>query len=93
MMLVAKEQFDATRAQLLQTIQNLDNTSFNDKPDAQSWSVAQICHHLVLVEEAAKKPLHGDYKPRNNHHLQEKMFSLLFWIEQKNFKHQLLWSQ
>ncbi len=57
MMLVAKEQFDATRAQLLQTIQNLDNTTFNDKPDAQSWSVAQICHHLVLVEEAAKKAI------------------------------------
>jgi len=52
-----KEHLDTTRTQLLQEIHLLDDTAFNKKPDAQSWSVAQICHHLVLVEEATKKAI------------------------------------
>jgi len=52
-----KEHLDTTRTQLLQEIHLLDDTTFNKKPDAQSWSVAQICHHLVLVEEATKKAI------------------------------------
>lgn len=52
-----KEHLDTTRTQLLQEIHLLDDTTFNKKPDEQSWSVAQICHHLVLVEEATKKAI------------------------------------
>jgi len=52
-----KEHLDTTRTQLLQEIHLLDDRTFNKKPDAQSWSVAQICHHLVLVEEATKKAI------------------------------------
>lgn len=55
MIILAKDQFDATREQLLQEINHLSDTEFNDKPDAQNWSIAQICHHLILVEEATKK--------------------------------------
>ena len=47
MILFAKDQFDATREQLLQEINHLSDTEFNDKPDAQKWSIAQICHHLI----------------------------------------------
>lgn len=52
-----KEHLDTTRTQLLQEIHLLDDTTFNKKSNAQSWSVAQICHHLVLVEEATKKAI------------------------------------
>jgi len=47
MLLLAKNQFDATREQLLQEINLLSDAEFNSKPDAQSWSIAQICHHLI----------------------------------------------
>ncbi|MFZ4201224.1 DinB family protein [Lysinibacillus sp. NPDC056220] len=57
MLLLAKNQFDATREQLLQEINLLSDAEFNSKPDAQSWSIAQICHHLILVEEATKKAI------------------------------------
>lgn len=55
MILQVKDQLDATRAQLLQEIILLSDTEFNDKPDEQNWSIAQICHHLILVEEATRK--------------------------------------
>lgn len=57
MISIVKDHLGATRTALLQTIQTLDDTVFNVKPDAQSWSVAQICHHLVLVEKATKKAI------------------------------------
>lgn len=57
MISIAKDHLDVTRTALLQTIHTLDDTVFNVKPDAQSWSVAQICQHLVLVEEATKKAI------------------------------------
>jgi len=61
-----KDHLDATRTQLLQEIDTLDDTAFNRKPDAQSWSVAQICHHLVLVEEATRKAIAWGLKAQEN---------------------------
>ena len=62
----SKDHLDATRTQLLQKIDTLDDTAFNRKPDAQSWSVAQICHHLVLVEEATRKAIAWGLKAQEN---------------------------
>lgn len=61
-----KDHLDATRTQLLQEIDSLDDTAFNRKPDAQSWSVAQVCHHLVLVEEATRKAIAWGLKAQEN---------------------------
>jgi uncharacterized damage-inducible protein DinB len=61
-----KDHLDATRTQLLQEIDTLDDTAFNRKPDVQSWSVAQICHHLVLVEEATRKAIAWGLKAKEN---------------------------
>lgn len=61
-----KDHLDATRTQLLQEIDILDDTAFNRKPDVQSWSVAQICHHLVLVEEATRKAIAWGLKAQEN---------------------------
>ncbi|QSB09448.1 DinB family protein [Lysinibacillus fusiformis] len=61
-----KDHLDATRTQLLQEIDTLDDTAFNRKPDVQSWSVAQICHHLVLVEEATRKAIAWGLKAQEN---------------------------
>ncbi|UED78164.1 DinB family protein [Lysinibacillus sp. CD3-6] len=51
------EQLSATREQLLKEIAIYNDTQFNQKPDADSWSIAQICHHLVLVEASTIKAI------------------------------------
>ncbi|MGG3806153.1 DinB family protein [Metabacillus fastidiosus] len=44
-----------TRKNLVEEIDLLSNAQFNSKPDMNMWSIAQVCHHLVLVEEASIK--------------------------------------
>ncbi|MGG0857493.1 DinB family protein [Metabacillus fastidiosus] len=47
----------ATRKNLVKEIVLLSNAQFNSKPDMNIWSIAQVCHHLVLVEEASIKAI------------------------------------
>ena len=51
------EQLNATRAQLIKEIEEIDHAAINRKPDVNSWSIAQICHHLVLVEASTMKAI------------------------------------
>lgn len=46
-----------TRNDLVKEIELLSNDQFNSKPDMNTWSIAQICHHLVLVEESSIKAI------------------------------------
>lgn len=46
-----------TRNNLVKEIALLSDAQLNDKPDSNKWSIAQICHHLVLVEEASIKAI------------------------------------
>jgi len=46
-----------TRNNLVKEITLLSNAQFNSKPDMDNWSIAQVCHHLVLVEEASIKAI------------------------------------
>ncbi|WP_369592768.1 DinB family protein [Lysinibacillus pakistanensis] len=46
-----------TRNSLLAEIELLNTTQFNGKHEANSWSIAQVCHHLVLVEESSIKAI------------------------------------
>jgi len=39
-----------TRNNLVEEIKLLSDTQLNAKPDANSWSIAQVCHHLTLTE-------------------------------------------
>ncbi|MEB2298910.1 DinB family protein [Lysinibacillus xylanilyticus] len=41
-----------TRNILVEEFKSLSDTQFNAKPDANSWSIAQVCHHLTLTEES-----------------------------------------
>jgi hypothetical protein len=40
-----------TRRSLVDVVSPLSFTEFTWKPDAQSWSIAQVCHHLYIVEK------------------------------------------
>lgn len=46
-----------TRNNLVKEITLLSDAQFNGKPDKNKWSIAQVCHHLVLVEEASIKAI------------------------------------
>lgn len=46
-----------TRNNLVKEITLLSDAQFNSKPDMNKWSIAQVCHHLVLVEEASIKAI------------------------------------
>ncbi|MFF2753626.1 DinB family protein [Psychrobacillus sp. NPDC058041] len=46
-----------TRNNLVMELTSLSDAQFNGKPDMNTWSIAQVCHHLVLVEEASIKAI------------------------------------
>jgi uncharacterized damage-inducible protein DinB len=53
---------DETRKNLVQEIASLREDEFNGKPDKEMWSIAQVCHHLVLVEKATAKVINWGIK-------------------------------
>ncbi len=44
------ENLDTTRDRLLKEIGTLSFETLNKKPDSDTWSIAQVCHHLYLTE-------------------------------------------
>jgi hypothetical protein len=46
---------DEVRKKLVKEISLLSNDHFNHRPKTGSWSIAQVCHHLVLVENSTSK--------------------------------------
>lgn len=53
-----------TRNNLLNEINLLSYEEFNYIPEVNSWSIAQVCHHLVLTEETFTKAIaYGLKKP------------------------------
>ena len=65
-----------TRKELAKEINVLSYTEFNTRPDSNKWSIAQVCHHLVLTEVASikaiawgLKEISGTQKERKEIHL------------------------
>ena len=65
-----------TRNNLVKEITLLSYAQFNSRPDMNMWSIAQVCHHLVLVEQATIKAIawglkkvDSTQKERKNVHL------------------------
>ena len=55
-----------TRSNLVKEISFLTDPQFNSKPQGENWSIAQVCHHLLLVEEASINALAWGVKKGNN---------------------------
>lgn len=53
----ALRRLDSVHQRLLETMRPLDTTRFQTKPSPDEWSVAEIVHHLSLVEERVIKDL------------------------------------
>ncbi|TDL63351.1 DinB family protein [Rhodococcus qingshengii] len=50
MSITVVEELIATRNRLLREVSDLSNADLNKKLDPDTWSVAQVCHHLYLSE-------------------------------------------
>jgi len=46
-----------TRNNLVKEITSLSDSQFNSRFGMNMWSIAQVCHHLVLVEQATIKAI------------------------------------
>lgn len=44
-----------TRDMLVKEISSINDNQFNARLGTDDWSIAQVCHHLVLVEQSAIK--------------------------------------
>lgn len=55
----ALQRLDSVHQKLLSTIASLDPNLYSQRPTAGEWSVAEIVHHLCLVEARVIKELEG----------------------------------
>ena len=76
-----------TRNSLIKEIASLSYAQFNNRPSPNKWSIAQVCHHLVLVEKASIKAIAWGLKELIVLKKNGKKFTL-YWIERKKFKRQ-----
>ncbi|PAD90587.1 DinB family protein [Shouchella clausii] len=57
---------EKTRKDLVKEMTSLSEAQFNSKADVYKWSIAQVCHHLVLVEKASLKAITWGLKGSNS---------------------------
>jgi hypothetical protein len=66
-----------TRNNLVKEITSLSYTQFNGRLGMNMWSIAQVCHHLVLVEQATIKAIAWGLKKVDNTQTERKNVHLL----------------
>ena len=66
-----------TRNNLVKEITLLSYTQFNGRPGMNMWSIAQVCHHLVLVEQATIKAIAWGLKKVDNTQTERKNVHLM----------------
>lgn len=74
-----------TRNNLVKEITSLSYTQFNGRLGMNMWSIAQVCHHLVLVEQATIKAIAWGLKKVDNTQTERKNV-LLILDRTKKFK-------
>ncbi|MEH6940711.1 DinB family protein [Bacillus sp. JJ722] len=75
-----------TRSNLVKEITLLSEAQFNSKPDVNMWSIAQVCHHLVLVEEASIKAVTWGLKEKDRSQKERKKVQLILLDRTKKIK-------
>jgi hypothetical protein len=66
-----------TRNNLVKEITSLNYTQFNGRLGMNMWSIAQVCHHLVLVEQATIKAIAWGLKKVDNTQTERKNVQLV----------------
>lgn len=76
MLIINQNELLQTRNRLIEEISSIDYEEFNRVINPNSWSIAQVCHHLFLSETAFTKAI--SYGLRKNEAIT---------IKSKNFEH------
>lgn len=71
------EKLAATRNLLFNEINLLNYEDLNRKPNTDTWSVAQICHHLYLTEIAFTNAIIYGYKRNDSRKAESKPIQLI----------------
>jgi len=66
-----------TRNNLVKEITSLSYTQFNGRLGMNIWTIAQVCHHLVLVEQATIKAIVWGLKKVDNTQIERKNVHLM----------------
>ncbi|MEI4769528.1 DinB family protein [Psychrobacillus sp. FJAT-51614] len=66
-----------TRNMLVKEIASLSYSQFNGRLGVNMWSIAQVCHHLVLVEQATIKAIAFGLKKVDNTQTERKNVHLI----------------
>ena len=66
-----------TRNSLIKEIASLSYAQFNNRPSPNKWSIAQVCHHLVLVEKASIKAIAWGLKENDRSQKERKKVQLI----------------
>ena len=66
-----------TRNNLVKEITSLSYSQINGRPGMNMWSIAQVCHHLVLVEQATIKAIAWGLKKVDNTQTERKNVHLM----------------
>ncbi len=80
------DNLNKTRSDLVNEITVLTDAQFNRKPDREMWSIAQVCHHLILVEEASIKAIAWGIKQGKSDPIERKKIELFLLDRTKKFK-------
>lgn len=75
-----------TRNDLVKEITLLSDEQFNSKPDLDKWSIAQVCHHLVLVEMVSIKAIALGLKEIDSTQKERKKVQLILLDRTKKIK-------
>jgi len=75
-----------TRKNLVNEIKALHFTQFNARPGNDKWSIAQVCHHIVLVEQAIIKAISWGLKQADQTPKEHKDIKQLTLDRTKKFK-------
>lgn len=68
---------EETRQQLLNEISLLSFEELNQNPDVNTWSIAQVCHHIALAETSFAKAIRYGFKQADNPNAEPKAIHLL----------------
>ncbi len=80
------DNLNETRNTLVKEIISLSDAQFNSKPDMNKWSIAQVCHHLILVEEASIKAIAWGLKEMDRPQKERKNVDLILLDRTKKIK-------
>ncbi|MED3552664.1 DinB family protein [Cytobacillus praedii] len=83
---LVNDNLSETRNNLVKEITILSDTELNSKPDMDMWSIAQVCHHLVLVEEATIKAIVWGLKDNDRTSTERKNIHLTLLDRTKKIK-------